>query len=498
MDQKVTPTPTAFIAQHGLWSEAQKEAAKEVLDRIEREGIQIIRLSWPDQYGILRGKSLTVTALKSAFRNGAEVTNGPFNLDISSGFFQDPFGKNSFSGTELAGVSNMVMVPDPTTFHVLPWADRTGWLLADLHLRSGKPFPLAPRSLLKRAVAELDELGYKINVGLEVEFYLTKIVDPSLEAEGLGGIGVASEPPKVHVINKGYSYLSENHLDEADHVLSEIRHHLLALGLPLLTIEDELAPGQFEMTFNILQGVEFADAMVLFRSAVKQIARRRGYLASFMCWPGIQGLFPSGWHMHQSLADSETGENLFMPLHGQAVSDLARAWAGGLLEHGSAASSFTTPTINGYRRRRPNSLAPDRVSWAIDNRAAMIRVIANPGDPASRLENRVGEPGANPYLYLASQICAGMDGLRRDLDPGHLQENPYSADVPILPTNLSTALDALERSDLYRRAFGDVFLDYWLTLRRFEWQRFITAEGEVETRSQGVTAWEHREYFELL
>lgn len=497
MEQNVTSTP-AFIARHGLWTEAQKDAAKEVLDRIEKEGIQMIRLSWPDQYGMLRGKSLTVAALKAAFRNGAEVTNAPFNLDIASGFFQDPFGKNSFTGTELAGVSNMVMVPDPTTFRVLPWADRTGWLLADLHLRSGKPFPLAPRSLLKHAVAELDALGYKINVGLEVEFYLTKIVDPALEAGDLGGIGVASEPPKVHVINKGYSCLSENHLDEADHVLSEIRQHLLALDLPLLTIEDELAPGQFEMTFNILQGVDFADAMVLFRTAVKQIARRKGYLASFMCWPGIDNLFPSGWHMHQSLADAATGENLFIPQPGQSLSDVGRAWAGGLLEHGGAASSFTTPTVNGYRRRRPNSLAPDRVSWAIDNRAAMIRVIANPGDPASRLENRVGEPGANPYLYLASQIHAGLDGLRRNLDPGDLQENPYSADVPILPQDLSAALDALEPSSLYRQAFGDTFFDYWLTLRRFEWQRFVTANADVEARSQGVTAWEHREYFELL
>ncbi len=487
-----------FIDKHRLWSDEQRSAAKAVLARIEKEGLEIIRLSWPDQYGILRGKSLTVSALKSAFESGSEITNGPFLFDTANGFFENPFDTNIFSGTELAGVSNVVMVPDPTTFRILPWADRTGWLLADLYLRSGKPFPLSPRAMLKHAVGRLAEAGFRIKVGLEVEFYLTRILDPSLEPGTLGAPGVPSEPPKVQVINKGYSYLSENHLDEVDPLFSEIRHHLLTLGLPLRSIEDEYAPGQFEITFDVQDGLEFADTMVLFRSAVKQIARRRGYLASFMCWPGLPDLFPSGWHLHQSLADANSGRNLFIPDEGQPLSSLGQAWVGGLLANAAAASSFTTPTINGYRRRRPNSLAPDRLSWGVDNRAAMARVIAAPGDSASRVENRVGEPGANPYLYLASQIYAGLDGLQRRLDPGPVQENPYLANVPKLPETLAQALDALEGSSLYRQAFGDAFLDYWLALRRSEWRRFVAAEGEVETQSGGVTAWEHREYFELL
>jgi glutamine synthetase len=311
-----------FIAHNGLWSNAQKTAAEDVLKRIEQDGIEIIRLSWPDQYGLLRGKSLTVGALRSAFSSGSEITIAPFLVDTASAFFEDPFAaKTMFSDTPLAGISNMVMVPDPTTFKVLPWADRTGWLLADLYLTNGRPFPLAPRGFLKAAVSELADAGYKLNAGLEVEFYLTSIIDPSLEQGTLGSLGVQSTPPVVKVLNKGYSLLLENHLDEVDDILSEIRRHLLALGLPLRSIEDELAPSQFEITFDILSGVDVADAMVLFRNAVKQIARRRGYLASFMCWPGIPDLFPSGWHLHQSLADLKTGENLFIPSPGEPISN---------------------------------------------------------------------------------------------------------------------------------------------------------------------------------
>jgi len=487
-----------FIAKHKLWSEEQKAAAEDVLKRIEAEGIEIIRLAWADQYGLVRSKGLSVDALRSAFASGSECTVAPFLVDTGASFFQNPFGKNIFTGTDLDGVANMVTVPDPTTFKILPWAEKTGWLLSDLYLRDGRPFPLCPRNFLRAAVAKLADAGYTLNAGLEVEFYLTRIVDPSLEPGTLGGIGVQSTPPVVRVIGKGYSLLLESQFDEADGILSEIRRNLLKLGLPLRSVENEFAPSQYEITFDVMSGIEFADTMILFRNAVKQIARRHGYLASFMCWPGIPDLFPSGWHLHQSLADKAKGENLFIPEEGQAISEIGKAWAGGILAHAKAASSFTTPTINGYRRRRPNSLAPDRLSWAVDNRAAMLRVITNPGDSASRIENRVGEPAANPYLYLASQIHAGLDGISRKLDPGAMQENPYSADVEVLPTNLSAALDAFEQSQLYKEAFGEIFAEYWLALRRHEWGRFAAAEDETETYSHGVTAWEHREYFELL
>ncbi|HBD33740.1 MAG TPA: glutamine synthetase, partial [Cupriavidus sp.] len=159
-----------------------------------------------------------------------------------------------------------------------------------------------------------------------------------------------------------------------------------------------------------------------------------------------------------------------------------------------------TPTINGYKRYQPNSLAPDRAVWGRDNKGAMLRVIgAGANDPATHLENRVGEPAANPYLYLASQLFSGIDGIRRQLDPGPLQETPYAADVPILPRNLAEALDVLEGSSFFREAFGEEFIHYWLHLRRSEWARFVAAEGaDVDMAGDPVTDWEHREYFELF
>ncbi|MDR2013558.1 MAG: glutamine synthetase family protein [Rhodanobacter sp.] len=423
----------------------------------------------------------------------------PFFFDTASAIAFNPFSADGGLGTaELAGSPNVVMVPDPSTFRILPWADRTGWMLADLYMKSGRPFSLSPRTLLKKALRELEELGYDFWAGLEIEWYLTRIVDPCLEPETLGGPGTPAAAPKVMPVAKGYSYLLENHLDQVEPIMAEVRQHLLALGLPLRSIEDEWAPSQMETTFDVMSGLDVADSMVLFRNAVKQICRRRGYLASFMCKPAINGFFASGWHLHQSLTARNSGRNAFIPQPGEPLSPLGQAYVGGLLEHACAASSFTTPTINGYRRRRPYSLAPDRVTWAKDNRAAMVRVISMLGDPASRVENRIGEPAANPYLYVASQIFSGIDGIRHQRDPGPLQETPYEADVAILPHNLSEAMEALEPSRYFREAFGEEFIQYWLSLRRSEWSRFVQAEGVVDMATDPVTQWEHREYFELF
>lgn len=488
-----------FIDKHGLWTDEQRRAAAKVEKQIKAEGLEIVRLSWPDQYGLLRGKALTVPALLSAFKSGSEITMAPFFFDTASAIAFNPFTTGGgFGLTELSGSPNVVMVPDPTTFKVLPWADKTGWMLADLYYRDGRPFPLSPRTIMRNALSELRKEGYGFTAGLEIEWYLTKIIDPALEPEGLGGPGSPANPPQVMPVAHGYSYLLENHLDEIDPLLVEMRRNLIRLGLPLRSIEDEWAPSQVETTFDVMDGLEAADAAVLFKAAVKQMARRMGYLASFMCKPAIPSFYGSGWHMHQSLTDLKSGRNAFVPNEGEPVSGVGRHYAAGLLAHAVEASSFTTPTVNGYHRRRPYSLAPDRACWAEDNRAAMVRVIAAPGDSASRIENRIGEPAANPYLYMASQIFSGLDGLRNRLDPGPLQEEPYAADVTVLPGTLKQSLDALQGSSFFRETMGDMFIDYWLRLRNSEWDRFIAAEGADAAGGENVTQWEHREYFELM
>jgi glutamine synthetase len=218
-----------------------------------------------------------------------------------------------------------------------------------------------------------------------------------------------------------------------------------------------------------------------------------------MSRPGLKNHYSSGWHLHQSLTAAK--RNLFTPeREDECLSPLGLNFLGGILDHAVAASAFTTPTVNGYRRFRPNSLAPDRAGWGHDHRGAMLRVIGAPGDPASRIENRAGEPAANPYLFIASQIAAGLHGVDSKTDPGPRDDEPYAADRPLLPKSLPAALDALEREPLFRKEFGDVFIDYFLKLKRNEAGRFQTwiEEGGLQPPDDGTTEWEQREYFDFF
>jgi glutamine synthetase len=225
-----------------------------------------------------------------------------------------------------------------------------------------------------------------------------------------------------------------------------------------------------------------------------------GYFATFMSRPALKGYYASGWHLHQSVVDAG-GENLFTPQRsGDRLSPLGRGFLGGLLAHAPPVTAFATPTVNGYRRYRPNSLAPDRAGWGYDHRGAMVRVLGGEGDPATRLENRIGEPAANPYLYLLSQIVAGLDGVDNALDPGPEDDAPYQAERTPLPASLMEALDALERSKLFRREVGEVFIEYFLKLKRNEAGRFLRylEEHGLKEAPGEPTEWEQNEYFDFF
>jgi glutamine synthetase len=184
---------------------------------------------------------------------------------------------------------------------------------------------------------------------------------------------------------------------------------------------------------------------------------------------------------------------------GEYLSPLGRAWLGGLLEHAAPSTAFATPTVNGYRRYRPNSLAPDRATWCYDHRGVMIRVLGAPDDPAARMENRIGEPAANPYLYIASQLVAGLDGIENVREPGPAHADPYNADRPMLPKSLPEALQALERSSLFRAQFGEVFIDYFLGLKRSEVGRFEQWRKQAAVaQADEPTEWEQNEYFDFF
>jgi glutamine synthetase len=232
---------------------------------------------------------------------------------------------------------------------------------------------------------------------------------------------------------------------------------------------------------------------------MKQVARRHGYLVSFMCRPKLPNTFASGWHLHQSVLDRKSGRNLFVSSdRKEPLSPLGQHYLAGLLAHARAAAAFTTPTVNGYKRYHGiNSMAPIQAIWASDNRGVMIRLLGEPGDPSTHLENRVGEPLANPYLYMASQIYAGLDGIARKLDPGPSADTPYDLKAEPLPKSLAEALAALKNSACFRTGFGDVFVDYHLRIKAAEIARCDDESGGQSGNAADVTAWEHKEYFDL-
>jgi glutamine synthetase len=483
-----------FVARHGLLSEEQQAAAQEVIRRIGELGLRTVRFVVADQHGVPRSRSLSAQAAVDVFTNGLDFSGAIYSLDTGNNVFVPPFAPGGgFGIDEFTGFPDVVLVPDPHTFQVLPWADRTGWILCDVYFGNGKPVPLDGRGLMRRMLAELDAAGYGYLAGLEVEYYIVKVDDRPLAPRDAG---FSPPPPAVSVFERGYQFLSEVRLDSVADTLEALRDGLTGVGLPPRSMEDEWGPGQMEFTFAPMAGLGAADAAVLFRSAVKQICQRRGLLATFMCTPGLPNFFSSGWHLHQSL--TRDGANAFASPDA-ALSAPGRQFVSGLLDHALPMMLFGVPTVNGYRRFRPYSFAPDRICWAVENRGALVRVQGSPGDGSSHAEMRIGEPAANPYLYMAANIAAGLDGIRRGLEVAAVEEDPYQAQAPMLPTSMAEAADALEKDDFYPGVFGKSLVDYLLMMKRAELDRYNAAIAEnPPTEDQPVSDWEMREYFEFF
>jgi glutamine synthetase len=489
-----TPAVKNFVDRHGLWTGEQARAANAVARAIKKHKLELVRFSFADQHGVLRGKTIVAADAPALMRSGVTMTTTLLAKDTAHKTAYPVFTPGGgFGMAEMQGAGDFVMVADPATFRVLPWAENTGWVLCDIYFGNGKPVPFSTRQVLRDALERLAREGFDFLAGLEVEFHLFKLENPRLNPAD------ATWPPhapEVSLLNQGYQYLTETRFDQLDAALAPIRRGVAALGLPLRSLEIELGPSQCEFTFRPQRGLDTADTMILFRTAVKQIARRNGLLASFMCRPALPNIFSSGWHLHLSLIERKRRINAFVGDARDGLSSTGLHFLGGLLAHAAAAAAFSTPTINGYKRYRAYALAPDRVIWARDNRGVMVRVLGEPGDPSTHLENRVGEPAANPYLYMASQIHAGLDGVAQRRDPGPSADTPYETKAPPLPKDLGEALAALRKSEMFRKAFGENFVDYYVHIKEAELARFA---AEAKSSGEGeVTGWEQNEYFDLF
>ena len=294
---KQRASPKDFVEWHGLWDDAQADAARAVEKAIKRKGLELVRFAFCDQHGTLRGKTLVAAEAVRALHSGVTMTSSLLAKDTSHRTVFPVFSAGA--GLDLPamqGVGNIVMVPDPATFRVLPWAEKTGWMLCDIVFGDGAPVPLSTRARYRDALARLARLDFDYVAGLEVEFHLFRIEDARLAPASLT---YPAEPPAVSHTTQGYQYLTEARFDQVEPIMEVLRQTCAALDLPLVSMEVEFGPSQYELTFAPQAGMAAADAMVLFRGALKQVARRHGFLASLMCRPGFPHVLASGWHLHQ-------------------------------------------------------------------------------------------------------------------------------------------------------------------------------------------------------
>lgn len=478
---------TDFIRRTALDTSERRAAVEEVLAQIENEKIEVVRVCFVDTQGQVRLHAIEARHFAQAARNGVAFTTALLAMDSANIIYQNVFSADGgFGHAQMGGAGDMMAMPDPATFRVLPWTPRTGWVLSDLYLINGERCPFDPRWTMQKACTALDAMGLSFVGGAEVEFHVFKVVDSHNELENCTQ---PPRPPSVVALRHGYQYMNDQITDALEPVIAALRDALIGMKLPVRTFETEWGPGQLEVTLDPLIGVATADAIIMLRTTVKQVARRMGLMATFMAKPNLPNVFSSGWHLHQSLVNNTTARNAFAT-EASLLSDIGRYYVGGLLQHVRAGAAFSNPTINGYKRLNANPLSPKRAVWSNDNKAAMCRLVGGHGDPATRIENRIGEPAANPYLYMASQIFSGIDGIQNKKDPGPpLDDNPYAqAHMELVPGSLLESIDALANSKLFAETMGETFVAHFVAQKRHEISRFMSH----------VTDWEQNEYFEMF
>ena len=507
-----------FAERCGLQSEARLEALARCADLIRAHALTQVRFVWCDLHGVTRGKTLMASAAIKAMQNGVGMVSTLMLKDTSDRTAYkvfEPGGTADLPGFEHA--SNLLLMADPDSFKLLPWSPGTGWVQCQPWFQDGTPVPLDTRRVLQSALANLAERGYSMQCGLEVEFHIYRIADTAAQLDPMQAAWNGL-PPQVHMIHPGYNLLTEAWFDMSEEPLTIVRDTAQALGMPLHSLEIELGPSQVEAVFDVQDALTAADNMVLFRNGVRQALRRAGYHASFMCRPPFPNIMSSGWHLHQSLVHLPSyglgAANAFMretPAADTTAMDAQHTlsatgahYLAGLLAHARGMAVLCTPTANGFGRFRPNALAPQSVLWGKDNRGAMLRVVGDCGDAATRIENRLGEPAANPYLYMASQIHAGLDGLDAQLIAPPATLAPYaptsgggdssagslSPQVEQIPTSLEQALDALRADTVLCTALGKDFVNYYIRIKQSEWTRFTQAEDPDD--------FQRREYFSRI
>ena len=434
----------------------------------KEENVLFVLLQFTDINGIIKSVTIPVHKLPEALEKGIW------------------FDGSSIDGFTRICESDMYLKPDPNTFRILPWEPAhkvAARLFCDVFMPDGSPFNGDPRYILKRAIKEAEELGYKYNVGPELEFFLFKPKeDHHIE-------------PIPHDIGGYFDF----HRDLASSVRRDIIIALEKMGLVIEMSHHEVAAGQHEIDFKYETALKTADNAITLKQAVKSIAHKHELYATFMPKP-IFGASGSGMHCHQSLCDIKTGNNMFYDSKDDyKISKLAKQFVAGQLKHIKPMMSVLAPTINSYKRLVPGYEAPVYICWGQKNRSALIRIPRySPGrESSTRAELRCPDPSGNPYMALAVMLMAGLDGIKNDVPiPEPVEENVYEFDgsqlsnrnIDSLPASLEEALKELKNSELMKNTLGP-----------HTYEIFVKAkEAECSEYNQQVSDWEHKKYFEII
>ncbi|SEH16243.1 glutamine synthetase [Natronorubrum sediminis] len=436
------------------------EAEQAVLDEIEENDIDFLRLQFTDILGTVKNVSVPARQAEKAFAEGIY------------------FDGSSIEGFVRIQESDMRLVPDPNTFAILPWRNRedgaSARMICDVYnTTSGEPFEGDPRRVLRNALDRAHEMGYKVNAAPEPEFFLFE------EDE---------EGRATTTTNDAGGYFDLAPKDLASDVRRDIIYGLENMGFEVEASHHEVAEGQHEINFEYDDALTTADNVATFRTVVRAIAAQHDYHATFMPKP-IPEINGSGMHTHISLF-TEDGENAFHEEDDEFnLSEEARAFTAGILEHAPAITAVANPTVNSYKRLVPGYEAPVYVAWSDRNRSSLIRKPAARVPAASRVELRSPDPSCNPYLAIAVMIHAGLDGIEQDLEcPDPVRENIYEFDeekreeygIDTLPANLGEAVDALEEDDAMFDALGEHIGEKFVEAKRQEFEEYLIDVSEWE------------------
>lgn len=406
------------------------------------------------------------------------------NVEVPEGQFEKALdGQIMFDGSSIEGFSrieesDMLLCPDPNTFRIFPWEHlergKVARLVCDVQNPDGTPFGGCPRTRLRRVLEEARELGFSMNAGPELEFFLFQ-----LNAEG--------EPTTRTHDFAGYFDLAP--VDRGEEARRDIVNTLEAMGFEVEAAHHEVAPGQHEIDFTYDEALATADNIATFRLIVRKVARDHRLHATFMPKP-IYGIAGSGMHTHQSLFKGD--ENAFFDAKAEMqLGAVALHYIAGLLVHARGFCAITNPLINSYKRLVPGFEAPTNVAWSERNRSPLVRIPFRRGI-GTRCELRMPDPSCNPYLALAVMLKAGLDGIKNQLQPpppvnkniykmSHRERRRFRIDS--LPENLNQALDLLEKDKLIQKALGEHIYRHYLDAKRQEWKTYIQQvhPWEVET-----------------